>query len=267
MHDMRCAMVIAKSVLLEAVRRKEVYVIIILCCALIGVVMSLDFFGLHGLVKFYREVALQLMGISCALAVILLATRQLPREFEIKTIYPLLARPVGRLTFLLGKGLGVCAAAAFCLALFMLIYVAGILSLGGDLAWGLFLQHIYLQMLQMALLTAVCFMLSLLINYDAAMVIGFLFYSASGILSSASLVLYDLTNNAGRALLWLANYALPQLVLFDLSKKVIHYEPALRAELWRPLSFGIMAALTFYALCHTLLYGGVSYYLFRRRAL
>lgn len=267
MHNVRCAIVIARSVLLEAVRRKEIYVIVILCCALIGVVMSLDFFGLRGLVKFYREVSLQLMGISCALAVILLATRQLPREFETKTIYPLLARPVGRLTFLLGKGLGVCGAAAFCLGLFMVIYAGGILNLGGDLAWGLFLQHIYLQMLQMALLTAVCFMLSLLLNYDAAMVMAFLFYAASGILSHASLVLYDLTGGTGRALLLLLNYLLPQLVLLDLSGKVIHYEAALRDELWRPLSIDVMLALSLYALVYTGFFTIVSYQFFRRRPL
>lgn len=97
--------VLAKSVLIEAVRRKEIYVIVAVCTALIGAAMSLDFFGLGGLVKFYRETALQLMGISTALTVIVLATRQLPREFEHRTIYPLLARPVSRFTFLMGKTL------------------------------------------------------------------------------------------------------------------------------------------------------------------
>ncbi|MCC5846009.1 MAG: ABC transporter permease [Verrucomicrobia bacterium] len=253
--------VIAKSVLVEAVRRKEIYVIILLCCALIGVVMTLDFFGLDGLVKFYREVALKLMGVSTAIAVVLLATRQLPREFEFRTIYPLLARPVGRLTFLIGKGLGVCAAAAFCFGLFMILYVAGILSLGGDLAWGLFVQHIYLQMLLMMLLTSACFLLSLLFNYDAALVMGLLLYSASGILSSTSLFLYDLTTDIGRLLLIALNYLLPQLVLFDLSEKVLH------SELWGPVSSATLATLTVYALAYTLVFTGISYRLFRRRPL
>lgn len=253
--------ILAKSVLVEAVRRKEIYVIILLCCALIGVVMTLDFFGLDGLVKFYRQVALQLMGISTALAVVLLATRQLPREFEFRTIYPLLARPIGRLTFLLGKGLGVCAAAAFCFGLFMILYVAGILSLGGELGWGLFLQHFYLQMLLMMILTSMCFMLSLLLNYDAALVIGLLLYSASGIISSTSIFLFDLTTDLGQFLLLVLNYALPQLVLFDLSEKLIH------GELWGPVSPAAMAALTAYALAFTAVFTTVSHRLFRRRPL
>lgn len=261
MGNVSAIRVIAKSVLVEAMRRKEIYVIIFLCCALIGVVMTLDFFGLQGLVKFYREAALKMMGISTAIAVVLLATRQLPREFEFRTIYPLLARPIGRFTFLLGKALGVCAAAAFCFGLFMILYVAGILSLGGDLGWGLFLQHVYLQMLLMMVLTSVCFMLSLLFNYDAALVMGLLLYAASGILSSTSLFLYDFTTDAGRVLLVGLNYLLPQLVLFDLSEKVLH------SEMWDLLSAGTLVALTVYALVYTTVFTGISYRLFRRRPL
>lgn len=267
MHRARCVWVLAKSVLLEAVRRKEIYVIVLVCCALIGVIMTLDFFGLGGLVKFYREVALRLMGISTALAVVLLATRQLPREFEARTIYPLLARPVGRFTFLLGKALGVLAAAAFCYGMFMVLYIVGLLSLGGDLALGLFLQHIYLQLLQMALLTALCFLLSLAMNFDASLVTALLLYFTSGILSSASLAMYELTNTAGRAILVAMNYGLPQLVLFDLSEKVVHYEPLLRDDLWRPLSLGVMGSLTLYALVYTAIYASVAGVLFRRRPL
>lgn len=261
MHNLAAIRVIAKSVLVEAMRRKEIYVIILLCCTLIGVVMTLDFFGLEGLVKFYREVALKLMGTSTAIAVVLLATRQLPREFEFRTIYPLLARPIGRFTFLIGKGLGVCAAAVFCFGLFMILYVAGILSLGGDLGWALFLQHIYLQMLLMMVLTSACFLLSLLFNYDAALVMGLLLYAASGILSSTSLFLYDLTTDIGRMLLIALNYLLPQLVLFDLSEKVLH------SELWGPVSVATLVILTGYALVYTVVFTGISYRLFRRRPL
>lgn len=253
--------VLAKSVLVEAFRRKELYVIILVCCVLIGVALTLDFFGLTGLVKFYREISLQLMGASTALAVLLLATRQLPREFEQRTIYPLLARPVGRFTFLTGKALGVLGAAACCFALFMLLYIGGILSLGGDVAWALFLQHVYLQLLQMLVLTTLAFLLSLMFNFDAALVIGLLIYAASGIISSASVFLWELTTGTGRILLWIMNYLLPQLVLFDLSSRTVH------AEMWPPLSPGVLLALTAYALAYSAVFAGIAHLLFRRRPL
>ncbi len=261
MSNARALRIIAKSVLLEAVRRREIYVIAMLCGILIGVVMSLDFFGLGGLVKFYRELSLKLMGISTALAAVLLAVRQLPREFEARTIYPLLARPVGRFTFLLGKGLGVCTAAAFCFALFMAIYAGGLIRLGGDVGWGLFLQHLYLQMLQILLLTSACFLLSLAFNYDAAIVLALLLYFTSSLIGSAALALYPLTSATGKMALRLLNFLLPQLVLFDLSDKVLH------SELWFPLAWPVMLALTAYALVYTGIFTAGAYVLFRRRPL
>ena len=83
---MRASWLIAKSVLLEAVRRKELYAIVIVSTLMIGVVMSIDFFNLEGITKFYRDVALKVMGIATALTVIVLSARQLPREFEHRTI-------------------------------------------------------------------------------------------------------------------------------------------------------------------------------------
>jgi len=261
MHKPAVLRVLAKSVLVEAVRRKEIYIIVLLCTGLIVSAMTLDFFGLGGLVKFYREIALQLMGFATAVTVIVLATRQLPREFENRTIYPLLARPVSRLTFLIGKLAGVLAAALFCFGLFMLLYVAGVLTLGGDMAWGLFAQHLYLQVLQMLVLSSLCFLLSLVLNFDAALVIGLLLYSASGILSSTALFLYEFTTPLGRFLLLALNYLLPQLVLFDLSEKTVH------AEIWSPLSVRILLALTAYGLTYTVIFTALTYQLFRRRTL
>ena len=261
MRRARPVIAIARSVLLEAVRRKDIYVIVALCCGLIGLVLTVDFFGTTGLVKFYREIALKLMGVATTVAVLLLATRQLPREFELRTIYPLLARPVGRFAFLLGKGLGVCCAAAFCLALFMLLFVAGSHILGGTIHWSLLFQHLYLQMLQAAVLTAGCFLLSLALNYDAALAIGFLLAFASGLIGSASLTLYELTTVAGRVLIYMLTYALPQLILFDLSEKAVH------SDIWPPLTAGTMLALTLYAVVYTGLFTTGAYALFRRRPL
>lgn len=261
MNTCRSVWVIAKGVLLEAVRRRDVYVIVILAGLLIGAVMAMDFFGLHGLVKFYREVSLKLMGTATAVAVLLLATRQLPREFELRTIYPLLARPIGRFTFLLGKALGVCAAATFCLALFSVIFVIGIALLGGLHNPGIFLQYLYLQILQAAVLTSACFLLSLVMSYDAALVTAFLLYAVSGIFSSASLMLYSLTNITGRLLIRLLTVVLPQLFLFDLSEKTVH------SELWPPLGAGTMLALTLYALFYTTVFMAGAYAMFRRRPL
>lgn len=261
MGDLRAMVAICKSVLLEAVRRKDVYVVVLLCCGLIGLTMSVDFFDVEGLTKFYREIALKLMDMSTAVAVILLATRQLPREFEQRTIYPLLARPIGRFTFLLGKLAGVCAAAIFCLGLFMAIFAIGISALGGGIGWGLFLQHVFLQLLQMILLASACFVFSLGLSKDAALTVGFLFYFTADALGDLAVILHDSAGPMGQAGLWALTYGIPQLALFDLSDKAVH------VEIWSPLGLGTMAALTVYALFYSVVLMGIAHVMFRRRPL
>lgn len=258
---LRAVWLIGKSVLIESVRRREIYAIVLLACLIIGTVMTLDFFGLEGLTKFYRETALNIMSTATALTVIVLAARQLPREFTNRTIYPLLAKPVSRSAFLLGKLLGVMLAAAFCLALFMAVYVAGSLYLHGAIPWALFAQYVYLQLLAMLVLATLGFWLSMVLNLDAAVTIAVIFYITASTYTSVTTYIYHLVGPLQRGLLLVLNYALPQFTLFDLSEKTVH------DEIWRPLSFGLMSQLTLYGCAFAAVYFALAMFAFRRRPL
>lgn len=252
---------IGRSVLIESIRRREIYAIVLVACLLIGAVMTLDFFALEGLTKFYREIALRVMSMTTALTVIVLSARQLPREFENRTIYPLLAKPVSRLTFLIGKLLGVQLAAVFCFALFMVVYVVGALYLHGSIPWALFGQYLYLQMLSMLVLATLAFWLSMVLNLDAAITLAVIFYLTAATYTSITTYIYELLGPVQRAVLVVLNYALPQLALFDLSEKTVH------DEVWPPLSFATMAELTLYGGTFAAVYFGLALFSFRRRPL
>ncbi len=258
---MRQTWLIARGVLLEAVRRKEIYAIVLISLLLIGGVMTVDFFQLEGISKFYREVALKVMSAATAVTTVVLAARQLPREFTNRTIYPLLAKPVSRWKFLFGKLLGVLLAAAFCFALFMAVFVGGSLYLDASIPWGLTLQFIYLQMLMMLILASLAFWLSLLFNLDAAITTGLLFYATSAVITSATSFLYDWVSDFGRVVLSILTFILPQLTLFDLSAKAVH------SEAWSPLGVSVMAQLTVYGLVFVVIYTSLAYLSFRRRPL
>ena len=252
---------IAGTVLRESLRRREIYVLVLVACGLIAVILGFDFFGIGGLTKFYREASLKVMGWTTAFAVIVLATRQLPREMENRTIYPLLARPIRRVEFLLGKLVGVLLAGLFCFALFMLIFLLGSLRIQATVPWGLFLQHMYLQLAMLAILSALGFLLSLVVHTDAAITICVLLYALSAVLATVLVHLYAYMDAVGRVLLQILTYAVPQLTLFDLSAKAVH------AEAWSPLSWQIMLSLTLYAVVYTGVYFAGAFVLFRRRAL
>jgi len=258
---MRKVWLIFRTVLLESIRRKEIYAIVLLSTILIAVVGSIKFFQIEGLGKFFREIALKIMNLSTALTVIVLSSRQLPREFENRTIYPLLAKPVSRDVFLLSKFLGVIFAGVFCYFLFSLLFFAGNLYLKAKVNWLVFFQGFYLQMLMLSVLGSLCFVLSLILHLDAAITIATLLYLLGQIYSVVVSTLYDYFNSFGKGILLLMNYLIPQLTLFDLSAKIVH------SELWGPIPFWAIQGLTIYALVYILFFLCISYILFRKREL
>lgn len=250
---------VARTIFTEALRRKEIYVIVILTVALLLAASMIRAFNLREVHKFYYEISLKVMSVATALTVIALAARQLPREFERRTIYTLLAKPIARWEFILGKYLGVVLAGVFCLLLFMTIFIAGRLLTHAAVPWLIFGQYVYLQALMVAVLAALAFLLSMLINLDAAVALTALIYLLGQVLTNALTMIYDSLSQLGRGFLLLLNYTIPQPALFDLSAKVVHD--------WPPLRAGVLGLATLYALMFILPYLGASAWLFRRKAL
>ncbi|CAN5492603.1 ABC transporter permease subunit [soil metagenome] len=255
------SLLIARTVLIEAVRRREVYAIVLISILLIGAVATTRFFGLEGIGKFYREVALQIMTIATNLTVIAIGARQLPREFENRTIYPLLAKPVSRFSFMFGKLLGVMAAGAFCFLIFMVIFIAGSFYLKAPVHIAIFLQFLYLQMLCLLIMATLSFMLSLLTNLDASITIATIFYVTGSIFLNAITYLYAYSGEVAKFVLLTLLFVIPQTSLFDLSEKVVHQEA------WGPVHLHTILFLTVYSLIFSSIFFGISYLLFRRRAL
>ncbi|MCE5231668.1 ABC transporter permease subunit [bacterium] len=250
---------VAGTVFTEAIRRREIYVIVIVTVALLVAASWIRFFNLAALHKFYHEIALKVMSIATAVTTVVLAARQLPREFERRTIYTIMAKPLARWEFLLGKWLGVVGAGLFCLALFMAVFAAGTLLAGSSIGWRIFLQFIYMQALSVALLAALAFLLSMLMDIDAAITTALLLYLLGSVLTNAMIIVHDFVGAAGRVLLVILNYVIPQPALFDMSAKVVHE--------WSPVPAWVLGLSTLYALMFIVPYLSFSYLLFRKRKL
>lgn len=256
---MRSQLLIARTIFIEALRRREIYVIVVLTLGLLAGISALRFFDMPGLHKFQFEVSLKVMSVATALTVIVLGARQLPREFENRTIYTLIAKPIARWQFLLGKYLGVVAAGGFCLALFMAVFLIGSAVSGNLPAPAVFLQYVLLQLQLVAIMAALAFLLSLLVDLDAAITICALIYLLGQVLTNSMVLIYDFMAPAGQFLLRVLNYIVPQPAILDLSGKVVHD--------WPPVSLTILGLTFAYTLMFVVPYLGASMLLFRRRAL
>lgn len=265
---------IAWTLMLEAWRRREIYAIVFVTTVLIVGLRLIRFFEMEDLGKFYREISLKTMNVTTAATIILLAARQLPREFTNRTIYPLLAKPVSRLEFLLGKYLGVLMAGIFCYGLFMIVFTIGSVTLKAPIQTPLFLQSIYLQVLSFCVLASLVFLLSMMLNADAAITLSAVLFIASQILMNTMAQIYDYVPAASRAALLVLHFLVPQLTLFDASSKVVHSINVVVVDgvrvpevVWGALAWNTIGSLTLYALVYSVLFLGGAYLFFRRRPL
>lgn len=115
---MHITLAVAGVVILEMIRRKDIYVLLFLTALITLLLGSVNLFGDPHIARYLKEVCLTLIWISSVVIAVATAARQIPAERESRTIFPLLAKPVTRWQVLLGKFLGCWGACALSLVLF-----------------------------------------------------------------------------------------------------------------------------------------------------
>src|SRR5436853_144609 len=100
---------VAALAILDALRRKDLYVMAILCGLMIAAGRVFAAVGLWGLETVIKDITFGAVSLCSIMLCILLAARQVPEEISRRTLYPLLARPIGRGEMLIGKFLGTLA--------------------------------------------------------------------------------------------------------------------------------------------------------------
>src|SRR5581483_2062177 len=115
---------VSNVVIKEMYRRKDFYVLLILTALITVLMASVKFFHDDAIVRYVKEICLDLIWISSLVIAISAMARQIPVEKEQRTIFPLLAKPVSRTQLLAGKFLGCWLACGIALACFYLFLAA-----------------------------------------------------------------------------------------------------------------------------------------------
>lgn len=113
---------LAKLALLDLYRRKDLLVALILGAVVLFPLAFFSPFGVGGANRYMDEIALLLIWVFSIVIGVGAASRLFPPEFESRTIFPLLSKPVSRGVLLLGKYLGALLAAVSALTLFYIAY-------------------------------------------------------------------------------------------------------------------------------------------------
>ena len=214
-----CALV--KLSFIELWRRNDIFALLLLGLALMVPLSMATPFGAEGASRYLDEMALLLVwGFSLFIA-LGAGQRLFPPEFDSRTIYPLLAKPISRGRLLVGKYIGAVAASWSALAFFYVLFVGSVLVRGCGFSTEL-PQAIVLHFAFVALAVAVSLLGSLLVTASAnlslsAIVLVGMFFFGRGIPEYAE--------GLNPALAWVLKvlYAIaPHAEFFDMRQRLIH---------------------------------------------
>ena len=206
---------------LEAIRRKDIYVMLILSGIIIVVTGIFNAFDVPELRKFMMDVSLSIVNIFTIIVAVLVSARQLPYELEHRTLYPMLAKPVGRFQFLMGKFVGTMELSSA--ALFTFLAVAGfVFIVFGIPLGGMFFQYIYLRWISLFLICSMTLCLSLVLTHAANVTISLLLCIGASLFTRTVIIVHDSLSPWQQKLITAAYWVFPHLDLFDASKRVIH---------------------------------------------
>lgn len=251
---------VAHVVLLEMIRRKDVYVLLFLTVLITITLGSINLFGDERIARYLKEVCLTLIWLSSIIIAVTSAARQLPAEKESRTIFPLLAKPITRWEVLVGKFLGCWAATALALAAFYLFFC--VISGTREHHWPLvnYFQAWWLHVVFCGVVIALTLLGSVLFSAVAANV-TIVVSAVVGILLLGR-HLHKVAVSAGGVaggFLDLLYFAIPHLEWYDVRDLIIHN--------WPPVGWGVVAFDTLYGACDGGLFLLLAWARFRRLAL
>lgn len=255
----RAVWALAKGVVLESIRRKDLWVVAILGMLIVAAAGALGFFGLAGLEAFAKDLAVTVLGLFSSVVAVLVSSRLLPEEIRQRTLYPLLARPITRLDLLLGKLAGAILVTWIGFALLVALTV-GVLTVFGVTFGATFAQYVVVKMIGLAVLCAVSLALSTWMTPQGAATLSLVLAFGTGVVSRGLVMAYESAGPFLQPVFKLVNAALPQYSMFDLGSRVAN-------DGWGPVPLWVVGALMGYAIVYSAAATSVAWARFARQAL
>lgn len=107
LFSLRRAKAIAANTFRDLVRQKVFYFMLVFALILIGTSLALASLSFQGQLETVMDVCLGAMSVFTMLLAVLSTAMLLPKDMEDRTLYTILAKPVSRFEYLLGKLVGV----------------------------------------------------------------------------------------------------------------------------------------------------------------
>ncbi|NQU39948.1 MAG: ABC transporter permease [Lentisphaerae bacterium] len=232
---------VARVVWLDVIRRKDVYVLLILLAILLLALVSMNLFGFGGATAYVADIGLLMSWLFAWVLSLSIGCRLLPQEESRGTIFALLAKPVTRLELIVGKWLGACSVVGLATVCFYALVFGVSMLRGWSLPIVVALQAVALHAGVIGMIVAIAIMFSTRLNSDASATLA-------GALTATSFLVVpripEFVAQAGQLrggiLLFLYNL-LPHFEIFDLRMRVLHGYAAVPAGTFAlVLGYGVL---------------------------
>ena len=249
---------LARGVVLESVRRKDLWVVAILGFLILIASGALGFFGVDGLQSFAKDLAASVLSLFSAVVAVLTSCRLLPEEIKQRTLYPLLSRPISRLDLLIGKLLG--AVVVTWIAFLMLCVLTAVaLTTFHVHFYPIMAQYVIVKMMGLVVLCALSLAFSTYMTPQAAATLSLVLAFGSGVIVRGLVMAYNTQTAPIQYVYKFIAAALPQLGVFDLGGRAANLG-------WSPISTSVILQLFIYMAAYTFAMVAISWVKFRRQA-
>ena len=254
---MRRTLTIAHLVWLEVIRRKDVYVLLVLMGCLLATLVSLNVFGLGGVVAYVLHIGLLMTWVFTWILAVNTSARELPQEEARGTIFPLLAKPITRLQLLAGKWLGAWSVVSAATLLFYALVIAVVLARGEGVSPAALAQGFLLHSAAIGLIAALAIAFSTRLNPDAAASLTYVLTGASFLVVPRIPAFLVHESGLRASLLMFFYNLLPHFEVFDMRRRIsFDYGPA---------PWGIFLLVIAYGLCFTVFLLTVAWVAYRNK--
>lgn len=237
---------IAHVVWLDVLRRKDVYVLVVLLLAFLMTLMSLNVFGLGDLAGYVKEVGLLLAWLFAWILSVSISARLLPQEESRGTIFPLLAKPITRFEVVAGKWLGGWTVSCAATIVFYAALVLIIRWRGAGFNWLALAQGLALHLCLLGMIAALGVAFSTRLNYDAAATMTYVVSLAAFLVLPRVPYLVLTVKGFNQAGLLILYFALPHFELFDMRMRLVHnWDPAPIQAVLMVLAYGVVVTIIF----------------------
>ena len=252
---MRQISALTRLAILDLYRRKDLIVVIVLSLVILFPLAFFTPFGISGANRYLNELALLLVWLFSTVIGIGVAARLFPPEYESRTLFPLLSKPVGRGTLLFGKYLGALTASVSALFVFYLVFSV-LLGIRQSLWFPqIIVQAFVLHIGYLMVISAMALLGSLLMTMSANLTVCGLLIVSMLLFGQRLPHLIEAQPIPGKWFLVLIYWLGPHLEFFDLRQRVVHG--------WPCIGWHVCGCVLLYAVCYTTLCLALAGWAFR----